>query len=1102
MEQTVKDIAIVGMGCRFPGGVQSPGQFWDFLVGRGDGIVEVPAERWNSDLFYDPDPAAPGRSYTRHGGFLTTSPWEFDPEFFGIAPREAMVMDPQQRLVLEVAWEAFDDAGLAGRIGGRDVGVYVGGFMSDNQTRRHLPSARVAIDNHTATSGSLTMLSNRLSHALDLRGPSMTIDTACSSSLVAIHEATQALVRGECELAVAGGVNVMLHPETFVSMCKGRFLSPDGRCKSFDAAADGYGRGEGAGMLVLKPVGAALRDGDRIYAVIRGSGVNQDGRTPGITVPNPDAQRALALRVCQEAGIDPSQVGYVEAHGTGTAVGDPIEMSALGAAFGVAGGRPQPLVVGSVKAAIGHLEAAAGVAGVLKAALTVYHRTIAPQAWLRTLNPAIPFGELNLRVPVEAEPFPAGYERVTAAVNGFGYGGTNAHVILEEAPEASPPARRHTPAKVLPLSGGSEQAVRDLAGAMGGLVSAARDAAPLCDAAWTRRAHHPFRAAVHFQDGPDLAAKLAALAGGADTVERTVVERTAVERTAVERTVVAPGTRPVFVLSGMGPQWWRMGRQLLEAGDVYARTAAEVDAVFTDIAGWSIVDELLADEENSRVERTEVAQPANFLLQVCLAAELAAAGVHPAAFVGHSVGEVSAAYLSGALSLRNALLVSYHRARLQATTAGSGGMLAVGLPEDEANRWIEKLARGDVCVAAANGPASVTVAGSLPSLGALRAELESAGVFVRPLRITVPYHSVFMDPILPELAAVLGGVQPSTPSAPLYSTVTGARVEGPRLDAAYWLDNVRRPVRFAEAMGALIGDGHRVFLEVGPHPVLSGNVREMLVHTRETGTAIPTLRRGEDDLAQVNRAIGALYVAGCLGGDAPWTGGGPTAHVDLPAYPWQRTRLFHEAPAVTLQRAGTPRRRPLLGDRATDGDVRHWQTELSATRLPWLRDHVVDGLVVLPGAAYLDAALSAAAECTGRQSLVVESVRFCAPLVVDEHDVPALRLVLEEATNRFTLASRAADGSRWTVNCTGRVVDAPVSPGLADIPQVDGEELTAAEFYARLETRGLRGTGRRSAGCSTCAWTATPSSRRSSRARTMPTDLSRTAAAATSRIPP
>jgi acyl transferase domain-containing protein len=589
------DVAITGIGCRFPGNVHDPGEFWDFLLDKGDGIVEVPKDRWDVDRFYDPDPDAPGRMYTRRAGFLTDPLWEFDPEYFGISPREAAIMDPQQRLLLEVAVEALEDAGMVARVGGRSVGVYIGGFMTDNQVGRHMITARSAISSHTPTSGTLTMLSNRLSYVLDLVGPSMTIDTACSSSLVAIHEAVQSIVRGESELAIAGGVNAMLRPETFVSMCKGRFLAPDGRCKTFDASADGYARGEGAGAIILKPLDAARADGDRVYAVIKATGANQDGRTSGITVPNPVSQEALARRVLREAGICGADIGYVEAHGTGTAIGDPLEMQAVGGAYGTAPGRQSALVVGSVKASIGHLEAAAGVASVIKAALVVHHRTIPPQAWLRELNPAIPFEALNLRVPTEVERFPSGYDLINVAVNGFGYGGTNAHVIMQEPP----PPRAVTTAspsrpslRVLPISGRTEAAVRAAAARFVTAVEGRVDVEALCDAAWTRRAHHPVRIGVSYTSGPDLVTQLRSVAdGGGRTPSR----------------VVAEADRPVFVFSGMGPQWWRMGRDLLDDDGPFARAARQIDARFVAVSGWSIIEELRRDETTSRVTRTEVA---------------------------------------------------------------------------------------------------------------------------------------------------------------------------------------------------------------------------------------------------------------------------------------------------------------------------------------------------------------------------------------------------------------------------------------------------------------------------------------------------------------
>lgn len=1044
------DIAIVGLGCRFPGGARNADEFWEFLIGKGDGISEVPADRWSLDRFYDADPDAPGRMYTRHGGFLSQSPWDFDPEYFGISPREAAIMDPQQRLLLEVAVEALDDAGLSGHVSGRDVGVYVGGFTSDNQIVRHAPASRSAINSHTPTSGTFTMLSNRISYVLDLHGPSMTIDTACSSSLVAIHEAAQAVARGECEIALAGGVNAMLAPETFISMCKGRFLAPDGRCKTFDAAADGYARGEGSGVIVLKPLAAALADGDRVYAVIAASGANQDGRTSGITVPNPVAQAALARRVLDQSGLQPRDIGYIEAHGTGTAIGDPLEMQALGATYGDVPGRHTSLVVGSVKNSIGHLEAAAGVASVIKAALTVYHREIAPQAFLNELNPAIPFESHRIEIPTEPRPFPEGYDQPAAAVNGFGYGGTNAHVILRGvegsagSTEASAGASTAGPPRVqvFPVSGRNDAAGRAAARNLADLIAADPTVDPgvLQDAAWGRRTHYPLRAALPWTDRADLLAQLEQLATG--------------QGKALTRAVTSDTEGPVFVFSGMGPQWWAMARDLLTTDGVFADTARVIDEAFLPISGWSIIEALLADEDSSRVTRTEVAQPANFLVQVCLTAELAALGIEPSAILGHSVGEVSAAYVSGALTLHDALLVSYHRARLQATTAGSGGMLAVGLPETEVLAWLP--ADGSLSVAAVNSPSSVTLAGQPEAIEAMSERLITEGIFARALKVEVPYHSHLMDPILGDIRDALSALQPRTPTLPLYSSVTAAQVNEATWGANYWVDNVRQPVHFAAAVATMIGDGKRVFLEVGPHPVLGGNIREILVRGGETGAVAGTLVRKGDDRASLAQTVADLYAAGALDiSRPPGLAEGPIPYATLPSYPWQRTRLWTEVEQSTTDRLGSSDVLPMLGER-TPSLAPVWQAELSSTSLPWLDDHVVDGLVLLPGAGFLDSALSAASLLTKRSSQALEDLRFVAPRIIDEHDVPVLRLSVEPTTRRFTLDSRAANDDLWVANVHGRIVDGEYAAGQHDLtPPTDGRHVIGSDLYQQLAARGL-----------------------------------------------
>lgn len=1051
------EIALVGIGCRFPGGVHDGPSFWEFMLSKGDGIVDIPEDRWNADRFYDPDPDAPGRMYTRKGGFLTQSLWDFDPEFFGISPREASVTDPQQRLLLEVAWEALDDAGHAGRVSGRPIGVYVGGFTNDSAGLRSSQLGRPFINAHSATSSSHTLLSNRISYALDLVGPSMTIDTACSSSLVAVHEAVRALDRGECEMALVGGANTMIRPETFISMCKGRFLAFDGRSKSFDASADGYGRGEGAGMVLLRPLADAVRDGDRIYSVIRGSGVNQDGRTIAIPVPNPVSQRILAERVCAEAGVDPRQVGYVEAHGTGTSVGDPLEIEALGGAYGAATGRDTPLVVGSIKASIGHTEAAAGIASLIKSALSIHHRTIVPQAWLDTLNPAIPFDELAIRIPTEVEPFPENYDRPIIAINGFGYGGTNAHVVMETAPEFTDSAEHLTAPRLFPLSARTDVAVRALAASLADTFEALlngndpdRTARSFTAAAWTRRAHHPVRASLSFTDAEDLLTKLRDFAAGTGTTSH-VVDTT--------------GSTPVFVFSGMGPQWWGMARELLHAGGEFARTAGIVDDAFIEIAGWSIIEELCRDEDSSRVTNTEVAQPANFLVQVALVAELRAAGIEPETVVGHSVGEVSAAYVSGALSLHDALLVSCHRARLQATTAGTGSMLAVGLSEADAAEYVEKAGEdmmSHVSVAAVNSPTAVTLAGDVEHLTELAESLTEAGIFAKRLQVEVPYHSHLMDPILGDVATSLAPLDPRVPELTLFSTVTADEVTGADWDASYWCDNVRKPVRFADTVTVLIARGHSVFLEIGPHPVLSGNIREILIRTGDPGTSIGTLVRKQSDTESLSTTLSNLYAAGSFDGhvfagpDSKERGIAASPHVALPSYPWQKTRVWNEDDASVADRFGTDTLYPMLGDR-TGAAASEWRVELAVSQLPWLQDHVVDGLVLLPGTAYLDAALSAAAARSGRQEVGLEHVEFVAPLVVDKHDVPVLQVAVEDSTRRFVIRSRSGSDSVWTINATGRLVeghfDAPFVPH--DI-SAEANDITGEALYPLLAAAGLQ----------------------------------------------
>ncbi|OHT86434.1 type I polyketide synthase [Mycobacteroides saopaulense] len=1017
-------VAIIGIGCKFPGGIGDPDSFWNFVLHKGDAVVDIPKDRWDADKYYDPDPDTPGRMYTRRGSFLTQEFRRFDADFFGISHREAAVLDPQQRLLLETTWEALDDAGIAGQALGGNVGTFIGGFMNDNMISRGLARNLEKINNFAAFSASQTLLSNRIAHALDFWGPSMTVDTACSSSLVTTHLAVRAVANGECDVALAGGVNVMFQPETFITMCKGRFLAADGRSKSFDAAADGYGRGEGVGIVVLKNLEQAQRDGDHIYAVILGSGVNQDGRTIALPVPNPVSQQRLAERVLNEAGVDPAHVGYIEAHGTGTSVGDPLEAAALGHSYGQAAGRAESLVIGSVKNNFGHTEAAAGVAGLIKAALTVQRRTILPQVVLDKLNPEIPFDELRIRIPTEVEPYPDLGAPAYAAINSFGYGGTNAHVIVSEppAPVATAPVRDSI--RIFPVSARSGAALHEVAGRYAELLrsdTSGETTQRVKTAVTGRRAHHYLRKGFIYRDGDDLLAQLNSYAQS--------------DEAAPARALVEGISDPVFVFSGMGPQWWGMARGLLETPGVFRDTAAEIDAVFQEISGWSVIAELLRSEGDSRVSRTEIAQPANFLVQSALAKHLQQFGIRPAAVVGHSVGEVAAAYAGGALSLRDAASVSFHRSRLQAKTAGSGGMLAVGLDAEEAQRRTARFGTA-VCIAAINSASATTLSGDSKALQLLHDELAEDGVFARMLHVEVPYHSQLMDPILDELATSLAGLAPRQADVPLYSTVTGERIDGAAFaNPDYWVKNVRASVFFAKAIDTLITDRYRVFLELGPHPVLLGNIRESFVRHSVSGAAVQTLHRDQSDEQSVLQAITDLYAVGAIDvpGEAALYEDGAVPHMELPKYPWSQDELWEEDPLTLRARYGDADRFALLGDRA-DALTPQWEVTLAAANLPWLCDHTVLGSVVLPGTAYLDVALSAVRQRSGRTYAGLDSVVFAVPLVVAEHDAPITRLTVDEPTKRFTVNGRSAHTQLWTAHANGRLVEANPGTLRIDVP--------------------------------------------------------------------
>ncbi|KAA1246086.1 acyltransferase domain-containing protein, partial [Mycobacterium simiae] len=1057
MDTHVTPIAVIGMGCRLPGGIDSPDKFWQSLVRGDDLVTEIPSDRWDADDFYDPEPGVPGRTVSRWGGFLDDVAG-FDAEFFGISEREATSIDPQHRLLLETAWETIEHAGLdPASLAGSSTAVFTG--LTHEDYLVITKGAGGLASPYVVTGLNNSVASGRIAYALGLHGPAMTFDTACSSGLMAVHLACRSLHEGESELALAGGCAVLLEPHGSVATSGQGMLSATGCCHSFDAEADGFVRSEGCAMVLLKRLPDALRDGNRILAVVRATATNQDGRTETLTMPSEDAQVAVYRAALAMAGVEPETVGAVEAHGTGTPVGDPIEYRSLARVYGAG----TPCAIGSAKSNMGHSESAAGAVGLIKAILSLRHGLVPPLLHFNRLPDELAEITTNLFVPQAVTQWPTGANGAPkrVAVSSFGMSGTNVHAILEEAPAAAPakvsapaPAATTQEPLLFTLSSTSADGLRQTARRLAEWVEQHQDSSDswgssaLPDLGYTlarRRAHRPVRTAVVAASLPDLVEGLREVADGDVLYEAAVGQ----------------GDRgPVWVFSGQGSQWAAMGADLLAREPVFAATVAALEPVIAAESGFSVTEAMTAPQTVTGIDKV---QPTLFAMQVALAATMEKTyGVRPGAVIGHSLGEAAAAVAAGVLSLQDGARVICRRSTLMTRIAGAGAMASVELPAKQVNS--ELMARGidDVTVAVVASPQSTVIGGATDTVRDLVARWEQRDIMAREVAVDVASHSPQVDPVLNDLAAALSDLNPMSPKVAYYSATLFDPRERPLCDGGYWVDNLRNTVQFAAAVQAALEDGYRVFAELAPHPLLTHAVDQTARSLDMSAAALAGMRREQPlphglrglltDLHSAGAAVdfSVLYPAGRL--------------VDAPLPAWTHRRLFIDGDGQEQKAQGacTIAVHPLLGAHVqlSEEPQRHvWQTDVGTSALPWLGDHQVHNVAALPGAAYCEMALAAAEEVFGQAS-EVRDIAFEQMLLLDEQTpIDAVATVDAPGVVSFAVGSNQEGETTQHATATLHAAEADAPPPAYDITALLAAHpvtLNGSEMRESFAERGVQ----------------------------------------------
>lgn len=1044
-ETRVTPVAVIGMACRLPGGIGSPELLWEALLRGDDLVTEIPLDRWDADEHYDPEPGVPGRSVCRWGAFIDDVAG-FDSEFFGISDREATAIDPQHRLLLETSWEALEHAGFnPATAAGSRTGVFVG-LMHDDHTVRTADAGALQ-EPYGFMGNSFAVASGRIAHALGLHGPALTVDTACSSGLVAVHMACRSLDDGESDLALAGGATVLLEPRKLAAGSAQGMLSATGRCRAFDADADGFVSSEGCAVVLLKRLPDALRDGDRILAVVRGTAANQDGRTASLATPSVTAQTAVYRAALAAAGVDAGSIGMVEAHGPGTPVGDPIEYASLAEVYGI----DDPCALASVKTNFGHTQSAAGTLGLMKAILALQHGQIPQNLHFTRLPDDLAKIDTNLFVPQDNTPWPGNDRQPRrAAVSSYGVSGTNAHAIVEQAPTTTAPEdAKSEPAGPLlfTVSASSADGLRETSKRLAGWAQERADSVELSDLAYTlarRRGYRPVRTAVIASSAEELAAELRKVADD-DTPYQPALGR--------------DEHGPVWVFSGQGSQWTRMGAELLANEPVFAAIVAEAEPVIARESGFSVTEAMSAPRAVTGIDRV---QPTIFTMQVALAATMKSYGVRPGAVIGHSLGEAAAAVVAGALSLEDGLHLICRRSRLMLRIAGAGTMASVELPAQQV--LSELMARGvdDVSIAVIASPQSTVVGGATETVRELVAGWEQRDVLAREIAVDVASHSPQVEPILDELAEVLAGLNPMTPEVPYYSATLFDPREQPVCDADYWLDNLRHTVRFGAAVQAALEDGHRVFAELSPHPLLTYAVEQTAASLDMLVASLAGMRREQSLPHGLRGLLADLHSAGAAVDFSALYPDGRLLDVPLPAWTHRHLLLSSEGQAGRPQAGATVAVHPLLGShvRLPEEPERHaWQAEVGTETLPWLGDHQIHGVATLPGAAYCEMALTAARTVLGDAS-EVRDVRFEQMLLVDdETPVSALAVVTSPNVAEFAVETFDEGVRIRRTTAVLHAADVAEEPAPYDMPALlaaHPSRTEGAEMRLGLDERGVQ----------------------------------------------